>query len=44
MGGIDESLEGNWSISLEYNILNEKRLAKMLDSLPECTPVDLLGQ
>jgi hypothetical protein len=28
----------------EHNILNEKRLVKSEDVLPECTPGDLLGQ
>ena len=43
MGGIDESMYGFWDY-WKHNILNQKRIAKSDDVLPECTPGDLLGQ
>ena len=36
---LDRSMGGYWNISKKYNILNQKRLAKRDDSLPEsCIP------
>jgi hypothetical protein len=43
IGGIDLFMYGFWDY-WKHNILNQIRLAKSADCLPECTPGDLLGQ